>query len=207
MKQLSKVKVVLNENETMLLKGGYTDLGNGYVQINFEELIDLFGSPFNIPERILDFAGVNITEEMSASEANQLLQEVGIFDIDYGYLDEYHRELWNIPISSLSDSSESDISASEGDEGDENGPEDPWFLELKAYTTGIMTNVCNSFEQTYNNIYDAKAINMAQALHPFNIGGIETLSYTILVQSYTATIKIFYGTNPTPIFSTLFQKP
>ena len=29
MKQLSKVKVVLNENETMLLKGGYTDLGNG----------------------------------------------------------------------------------------------------------------------------------------------------------------------------------
>ena len=39
MEQLSKVKVVLNEKELNMLKGGYTVLENGLVQVSYDELM------------------------------------------------------------------------------------------------------------------------------------------------------------------------
>ena len=102
MEQLSKVKVVLNESELNILKGGYTDLHNGYVKLTFDEMFSVFGHPSNWPDYIITALGYNaMTIAHAASEFN-LRYGNSTFEVaaeDLGFF----AEIWCISSSNVSD--------------------------------------------------------------------------------------------------------
>ncbi|MBO5632291.1 MAG: hypothetical protein J5965_24805 [Aeriscardovia sp.] len=122
MEQLSKVKVVLNESELNILKGGYTDLHNGYAELTFDEMLMVFMSIHGFPRYILDELNAQTDvpynfSEMGTSEARQLFGSrlYVVAANDMGPYSIY----WSI---SSGDSEEGDSSSSEQSTSEEHEP-------------------------------------------------------------------------------------
>ena len=183
MEQLNKVKVVLNESEAKFLKGGYTDLGNGYARLFFDEMMYVFGHPSNWPEYIITALGYNAATIAHAGSDFYQHYSNSTFDIaaeDLGFF----AEIWGISCSDVSDTEMSRYQ----------------YIDLAYYIVDILHDVAS---QTTYAIDDTRTAEYIATIYDgiVNQGYTSTdlIEYTLIIEIDKCIIKIWdngYGIHP-----------
>ena len=175
----SSSKVFLSDYETRTIIGGASIVGDDTVELNFEEMIQVYGSVGHFPTYIQETLGIN-TAFPSASELNAL--SIMTFEVRLSELDPFFISFWG-------------LSEASGEEGSSDYVPDS-NDNLFEFVYNIAEDVAECFG--YSPLADVVVTfrgNLYTALRNEGLSTSTDLSYTLtpdenINRSYTLVVKL-----------------